>query len=80
MSVDAGETAAAGSGRVSDEILLSVSNLKKYFPVTAGFLVQRTVVDGHYVPATQREDAVDSGLLERTRRKLPSMYRHDVLQ
>ncbi len=43
MSVDAGETAAAGSGRVSDEILLSVSNLKKYFPVTAGFVVKRTV-------------------------------------
>ena len=42
-------------------------------------LVQRTVVDGHHVPTTQREDTVDSGLLQRPRSELPSMYRHDFL-
>ena len=42
-------------------------------------LVQRTVVDGHHVPPTQREDAIDSSPLERTRREFPSMYRHDFL-
>ncbi len=43
VDVDFRETAdVAGQG---GDILLSVSGLKKYFPVTAGFVVQRTVAE-----------------------------------
>ena len=45
MSVAVGEGTVTGSDGPSDEILLSVSNLKKYFPVTSGFVVQHTVAE-----------------------------------
>ena len=41
-------------------------------------LVERAVVDGHDVPAREREDAVDAGHLERARRELSTVGGHRV--
>ncbi len=45
MSVDVDSRATADVAGQGGDILLSVSGLKKYFPVTAGFVVQRTVAE-----------------------------------
>ena len=45
MSVDVDSAATADVAGQGGDILLSVSGLKKYFPVTAGFVVQRTVAE-----------------------------------
>jgi ABC-type oligopeptide transport system ATPase subunit len=38
-------TGGMAHGAPSDEVLISVKNLKKYFPVTEGVLIQRTVAN-----------------------------------
>ena len=44
-AVEAGTTTSTGGGGAKGDILLEVRNLKMYFPITAGLLIQRRVGD-----------------------------------